>query len=52
VEHAIILEEVAALAMRTEALNPKAAAAPQSLQDKHFLRKHGKDAYYGQNKDV
>ena len=50
VENAIIVEEVAALAWRTEALNPQAATAPQSIVEKHFLRKHGKDAYYGQLK--
>lgn len=50
VEHAIILEEVAGLAWRTELLNAQASTAPQSIQDKHFLRKHGKDAYYGQPK--
>jgi len=50
VENAIIVEEVAGLAWRTEALNPQAATASQSIQDKHFQRKHGKDAYYGQPK--
>ena len=50
VENAVIMEEVAGLALRTEALNPKAATAPQAISDKHFLRKHGKDAYYGQPK--
>jgi L-ribulose-5-phosphate 4-epimerase len=49
-ENAIILEEVAALAAQTEALNPNADIAPQAISDKHFLRKHGKDAYYGQPK--
>ena len=48
VEHAIILEEVAGLALRTEALNPKAAVTPQALLKKHFQRKHGSGAYYGQ----
>lgn len=48
VEHAITLEEVAGLALRTEALNPQAKTTPQSILDKHFLRKHGRDAYYGQ----
>ena len=48
VEHAIIMEEVASLALHTEALNPNAATASQPIVDKHFLRKHGKDAYYGQ----
>ncbi|MBV9850069.1 MAG: L-ribulose-5-phosphate 4-epimerase AraD [Armatimonadetes bacterium] len=50
VEHAIIVEEVAGLAWRTEQLNPQAVTTPQSIVDKHFLRKHGKDAYYGQPK--
>lgn len=49
-ENAIIVEEVAALAWRTEALNPNAATTPQAILDKHYLRKHGKDAYYGQPK--
>ena len=51
VEHAIIVEEVAGLAMRTEALNPKAATTPQCMLDKHFYRKHGAGAYYGQKAD-
>ncbi len=50
VENAIIVEEVAGLAWRTEQLNPKAVTTPSSIVDKHFLRKHGKDAYYGQPK--
>jgi L-ribulose-5-phosphate 4-epimerase len=51
VENAIILEEVANLAWHTELLNPQARPAPQAIVDKHFRRKHGKDAYYGQPKD-
>jgi L-ribulose-5-phosphate 4-epimerase len=51
VENAIILEEVASLAWHTEQLNPRAAVAPESIVDKHFERKHGKAAYYGQPKD-
>ena len=50
VEHAIIVEEVAGLAWRTEALNPQAATTPQAIMDKHFLRKHGTGSYYGQPK--
>jgi L-ribulose-5-phosphate 4-epimerase len=50
VEHAVIVEEVAALAWRTEQLNPTASTAPPHITDKHFRRKHGKDAYYGQPK--
>jgi L-ribulose-5-phosphate 4-epimerase len=48
VEHAIILEEVAGLAMRTESLKATAELIPQEMLDKHFLRKHGENAYYGQ----
>lgn len=51
VENAIVLEEVASLAWHTELLNPRAAVAPQAVVEKHFQRKHGKDAYYGQPKD-
>ena len=50
VYHAVVLEEVAKMAARTEAINAKAAEVPQILQDKHYLRKHGKNAYYGQTK--
>jgi L-ribulose-5-phosphate 4-epimerase len=46
IEHAIICEAVAEMAMRTLALNP-AASAPQHLLDRHFTRKHGPGAYYG-----
>jgi L-ribulose-5-phosphate 4-epimerase len=45
---AVILEEVANLALQTVTVNPKAKPIDQSLLDKHFLRKHGADAYYGQ----
>jgi L-ribulose-5-phosphate 4-epimerase len=47
-QHAIIVEEVAALAWHTEMLNPKAAPAPEAITEKHFQRKHGTGAYYGQ----
>lgn len=50
VYHAVVLEEVAKMASMTEALNPRAAHAPASLQDKHFMRKHGPNAYYGQSR--
>ncbi len=36
------------MAALTESLNPDVKPAPDELRDKHFLRKHGKDAYYGQ----
>jgi L-ribulose-5-phosphate 4-epimerase len=48
VENSIVLEQVALLALLTEALNPSAQAISQGLLDKHFLRKHGDDSYYGQ----
>jgi len=48
VYHAVVLEEVAKMALLTERVNPEAGPAPQSIQDKHFLRKHGPNAYYGQ----
>ena len=47
VENAITLEEVAMMAWNTLQLNPD-ARLQQSLLDKHFLRKHGANAYYGQ----
>lgn len=51
VHHSAVLEEVARMALATKALSPQASAVPSELLDKHFLRKHGKDAYYGQGKD-
>ena len=48
VYHAVVLEEVARMSLLTEQLNPKAAPADKYLLDKHYLRKHGKNAYYGQ----
>ncbi len=48
VHNAVVLEEVARMAYRTELINPKVAPAPQELQDKHYYRKHGANAYYGQ----
>lgn len=48
VENAITLEEVAKMALFTCVLNSDAEQAKQKLLDKHYLRKHGKTAYYGQ----
>ena len=48
VHHAVVLEEVAKMAYRTEALGNRQPIDP-FLLDKHYLRKHGKDAYYGQS---
>jgi L-ribulose-5-phosphate 4-epimerase len=45
---AVILEEVAQTALQTLAVNPTTPSLPQALLDKHFFRKHGRDAYYGQ----
>lgn len=48
VHNAIVLEEVAAMASVTVTIQPDAAPVDQHLLDKHYLRKHGKNAYYGQ----
>ncbi len=49
VHNAVVLEEVAKMATRCEQINPQVKPAPQELQDKHYYRKHGANAYYGQN---
>ena len=48
VHNAVVLEEVAKMAYRTELINHHVQPAPQELQDKHYYRKHGANAYYGQ----
>lgn len=48
VETAQALEIIADMAIKTLAINPSVAPAPSHLLDKHFLRKHGPGAYYGQ----
>ncbi len=48
VETAVILEQIAQMALGTIRLNPKQKKISQILLDKHYLRKHGKSAYYGQ----
>ena len=63
VHNAVVLEEVARMAIRTELLNPQVQPAPDSIRDKlnphvkpapqylldkHYFRKHGENAYYGQ----
>lgn len=50
VHNAVVLEEVAKMAARAEMINPQVKPAPQELQDKHYYRKHGAGAYYGQGK--
>lgn len=49
VHNAVVLEEVAKMAYRAECIEPRIQPAPQELQDKHYFRKHGANAYYGQN---
>lgn len=49
VYHAAVLEEVAKMALYTRQVKPDASPAPGYLVEKHFLRKHGPNAYYGQN---
>ncbi len=48
VENAVVLEEVAFMQYHALTLNPGLNSLPKELLDKHFLRKHGKNAYYGQ----
>lgn len=48
--HASVLEEVAKMNYLTETINPLVSQMPAYLKDKHYLRKHGKNAYYGQGK--
>ena len=48
VEIAVTLEEVAKIALLTEQINSKTPKIKQQLLDKHYFRKHGKNAYYGQ----
>jgi len=50
VYHAVILEELARLAWLTRAINPAVEPLKQTILDKHYQRKHGAGAYYGQEK--
>lgn len=51
VHNAVVLEAVAKMGLMTELLNPEADnRTPRCMQDKHFLRKHGPNAYYGQSR--
>ena len=47
--NAVVLEEVAKMALMTERLNNNIDSIDSELQDKHYFRKHGVNAYYGQN---
>jgi len=49
VHNAVVLEEVARMAWITHQLNPQAGALPDYLLEKHYQRKHGQHAYYGQS---
>ncbi len=48
VHNSVVMEEVAKMALRTELIKPGVSTAPDHLRDKHFFRKHGANAYYGQ----
>lgn len=48
VENAVVLEQIAAMSLGTITINPEQKGISQVLLDKHYLRKHGKNAYYGQ----
>ena len=48
VHNAVVLEELAKMAARTEQINPQVQRAPQSIMDRHYYRKHGAGATYGQ----
>lgn len=50
VHNAVVLEEVARMALFTVMLNPQQSPITDFLLDKHYLRKHGSNAYYGQSK--
>jgi len=48
VHNSVVLEEVAKMALMTHIIKPLTGSMDQNLLDKHFLRKHGENAYYGQ----
>jgi len=50
VHNATVMEEIAKMAFLTESVNPEVSRADRAMMDKHFLRKHGANAYYGQAK--
>ena len=50
VYHSVVLEECAKMGLYTRMINPQAVPAPQRMQNKHYMRKHGPNAYYGQKK--
>lgn len=50
VHNSVVIEQVAKMNFLSEMLNPQVEVIPKYLMDKHYLRKHGKNAYYGQDK--
>lgn len=48
VYHAVVLEEIARMALLTKTIDPQRGPLKQEIVDKHYRRKHGKNAYYGQ----
>lgn len=48
VENALVLEEIAKIAYQTEHININVKNVKKSILDKHYFRKHGENAYYGQ----
>ncbi len=50
IHNAVVLEEVAKMALHTYQINPNIRDMDSFLLDKHYLRKHGANAYYGQDK--
>ncbi len=48
VESTVVLEQIAKMALGTITINPNQSPISKTLLDKHYLRKHGKNAYYGQ----
>ena len=51
VHNAVVLEEAAFMAFHALMLSPGQPPIPQALLDRHYLRKHGENAYYGQDKN-
>ena len=51
VEQNVVLEQIAAMALGTITINPNQGSINIALLEKHYLRKHGKNAYYGQSRD-
>lgn len=52
VYNAVVMDKVAEMAYKTMELNPRVPKAPEYLLDKHYYRKHGKNAYYGQGEKI